>query len=533
MALLSEAMVARSCIGPSLVALVLACNPDPDGSGSGSGSGASSGASSGGSSDASSDASSESSAASSDASSGATADSESGDGETATDTAGAVIECPIVNRTYYSGTGKWTQGLNTPEDVEKLVGCTHVSDSLIISGGEIVDLTPLASLRHISGTLSIYGSSNSPQEPGGPPSLAGLEGLELVDGLHLEALRITDLVPLAGLSDIPGEVRVTRNWALGSLEGLHNLATVGEALVVDDCPQLQDLNGLRGLQRVGVRIFFGDLPITSLKGLEALTEVGMPGGESRIGLYNLDKLTSLDALAIDWRPEHDLWIYRTAISDLNIFAGVDELTALNLDGNDMLTTLSGLESLAVVRNELRLGNNEKVTDLGALASLEALGALTLERSSFTDLGPLPALQQPGDLRISGNGQLASLSSLTGATTLRSLVLESNPMLAVLPELTALAQVEGDLELRDNAIMTNLSDLVAVASVGGRLAVVGNPELLQTDAETWAAPIVVGGARKIVSNKGYDQPPFDPCPWAGDGECDVNVCVEDEMDCLSD
>ncbi len=491
-------MPSRSRIGPSLVALVLACNTDPDGAGSDT-----------------------------------TADGGSSAGDTATDSDGAVIQCPIVNRGYSSQTEKWTQGLYSQADVEKFARCTHVSESLVIRASHIVDLTPLTSLRHVAGTLSISGGSNSLMDPGGPPSLAGLEGLEYVEGLRLEGLLVNDLFPLAGLTDIPGDVRVERLWALTSLEGLHNLATVGAALVVDECPQLQDLNGLRGLKRAGVRVWFGDLPITSLSGLEALTEVGMPGGESRIGLYDLDKLTTLDALGIDWRPEHELWIYNTGISDLHIFDGVEELMALDLGSNDMLTSLSGLESLAVVRNGLSLGDNKNLTDLGALERLETLGALTVEGSSLTDLGPLPALQQPGDLRISGNAQLAALSGLTGATTLRSLVLESNPMLTALPELGALAQVDGDLELRKSTTLTHLTDLAALTSVGGRLAVVYNPGLLQTDAEAWAAAIVVGGIRKIVGNNGDDQPHVDPCPWANDDECDYAVCIDDGYDCLSD
>ncbi len=126
-----------------------------------------------------------------------------------------------------------------------------------------------------------------------------------------------------------------------------------------------------------------------------------------------------------------------------------------------------------------------------------------------------------------------MSGLAGVTNLRSLILEFNPILATLPELTDLTGVDGNLELRTNAAMTDLADLSAVTSVGGRLAVIYNPELLQTDAEAWAEPIEVGGIRKIVANKGYDQPPVDPCPWADDGECDNDVCVDDGWDCLSD
>lgn len=458
--------------------------------------------------------------------------SSGGASTTGADTGNVTIECPYVNLQDYDQDGVAANYLNTQEDVEMLAGCTHISDGLDLSGSDIVDLTPLASLRHIGGKLSIYGYSNSPMHPSGPPSLAGLESLEYVQGLELEALRVTDLAPLAGLTDIPGDVRISRNWALTTLEGLHNLASVGGALVVDECESLQDLNGLRGLQRAGVRVWFGKLPITSLHGLEALTEVGTVGGESRVGLYVLSGLTTLDGLAIDWRPEHDVWIYGTKISDLGTFADVDELTALNIDGNPMLTTLGGLESLAVVHDELYLGFNKNLTDLGALESLETVGTLTIDDSAFTDFGPLPALEQPVHLRLGHNQQLTSLSRLAGVTTLPSLVLEYNPKLAALPELSALAQVDGDLELRENAALTALTDLAAVTSVGGRLAVTYHPELLQTDAEAWAAPIAVGGVRKIVGNKGYDESPLDPCPWADDGECD-KVCVDDGADCLSD
>ena len=502
-------MFARLHIGPSLVALSLACNPGPGVDGSGTSSGTSS-----------------------DSSSGATGDAVGCQSAVPTGSDDAEIECPPGNLVYYEETEEWVNSLYNQDEIDQFAGCTHAAYSLSIGGGDILDLTPLASLRHIAGTLSLHGTGNFPRERGGPTSLAGLEGLRSIQGLRLTRLPLADLCPLAGITEIPGEVWLTQLPSLTSLEGLHNLASIGEALVVDDLAKLQDLSGLRGLQRVGVRVWFGSLPLTSLHGLEALTEVGMPGGESRIGLYQLDQLTSLEGLALDWRPEHELWIYHSAISDLNFLAGVDELTALDLDGNALLTTLTGLESLAVVRGELRLGDNPNIIDLAALASLKTLGALTLETSAITDLGPLPALEMPGDLRIVGNEQLTSLSILAGATTLRSLVLESNPMLAGLPELTALAQVEGDFELRRSAGLTDLSDLAAVTSVGGRLAVVDNPELLQTDAEAWAAPIVVGGARKIFDNKGDSQPPIDPCPWANDGQCD-HVCVDDGWDCASD
>ena len=448
-----------------------------------------------------------------------------------------MVPCPRVPEHVsgdYDADGRTDTELSTQGDVEKLAGCTDVVGSLYVRNGDITDLTPLANLRRIGGSLRVYGNSD-PKIFAGPGSLAGLEGLEAVGGLYLEKTRLTDLAPLAGLTEIAGDVRLERNALLVSLEGLHNLTHIGGALMVNLSPALTDLTGLRGLRAIGVRLWLGGLPISSLHGLEGLTTIGTVGGESHVGLFSLDELTTLEALAgVEWRPEHNIWIYETGIPDLSLFAGVEALTRLDIDGNAVLTSLAGLEALTTVSGELRLGRNEKLTELGALAGLRSVGALTWEGTALTDI-VMPALEQPVALRISDNDQLTSLSFLSGATQLASLILEDNVQLAGVPELSALVEVDGSLELRANAAMTDLDDLAALTRVGGRLAVVYNAEIFQSVAEDWAAPIQVDGDRKIVGNKGYDAPPLEPCPWANDGECDASVCDarDDGADCLSD
>lgn len=425
-----------------------------------------------------------------------------------------------------------THGLFSQADVDAFVGCTDVKSNLHISSSEPLDLTPLANLRRVTGNLNIRGGNCHAGQGNGPASLVGLESLREVRGLSLSCLRVTDLAPLAGLTNVARDIRIEMLPELTTLEGLHNVTTVGEALHIDECGQLADLNGLRGLQRAGVRILLASLPIASLHGLEALTQVGEPGGESRLGLYSLPKLKSLDGLAIDWQPDHDIWLYGTGIADMSEFAGVSELTALNLGGNHSLTSLAGLEQLKVVREALTLGDNSKLVDISGLENLESVGALVLDGTSLNDVGPLNALTDPGDVRLSNNPELTAVSVLTGLTELHSLVLEDNPALTAMPELADLESVNGDLEIRSNDGLTNLDDLQAVTTVGGRLAVVYHAELLQTDAEAWAAPIDAAD-RKIVGNKGYDAPHLDPCPWMDDGECDARVCIDDGFDCLSD
>ena len=133
-----------------------------------------------------------------------------------------------------------------------------------------------------------------------------------------------------------------------------------------------------------------------------------------------------------------------------------------------------------------------------------------------------------------NAQLTALSGLAGLASVGELWLADNPALPDLSDLAALTHVEGNLEIRSNDALSSVGDLAAVTSVGGRLIVVTNQSLLQTEAIAWGATIEVGLDRKIAGNKGDPATPADPCPWAGDGQCDEDeICAPgtDESDCL--
>lgn len=492
------------------------------------------------------------------------------------------IPCPLIEPLYdLDGDGQWDTDLDSQDDVALFAGCTDVTGSLQIFG-DVTDLKPLASLRRIHGSLQISNIEGTLDPAWALLSLEGLEGLESVRGLDLSYLVVTSLQPFAGIKELPGglqlrqlselesladlhdlehiggpltikdSAKLTDLQALAgvtgmtgdllieglpmleSLEGLHNIQHIGGRLAVDDCPVLADLDGLRGLQRIDDRMHVRGLPITSLHGLEALTMVGEPSAKAAlVTLGDLPQLTSLAGLAIEWHDAHQVWIYRTRISDIDALAGASELYNLWLTENDELIDLAGLESLVVVHDTLSLGGNTNLVDLGALGSLKSVGGLTLTDTALTDLA-LPALQKVGDLRITLNPQLVALSGLDGLTSLGSLVLEHNPALVTLPDLSALMQVEGDLVLRSNDALTTVAELANVTDVGGRLVVVLHKELLQTEAVAWSETITVVGARKIVRNKGDLSPPADPCPWFDDGQCDEEggVCAPgtDPWDC---
>jgi hypothetical protein len=499
-----------------------------------------------------------------------------GDTGSATDTDVASVLCPRPDwHIEVDQDGLPDTVLNTQDEVALLAGCTDISGSLQI-GDAVADLTPLASLRRITGSLYVNKWGLSAKLT----SLQGLEGLESVRSVELNHLLVPNLDPLAGLTDLPGGLRIERLTqieslaglhnlkhiggplrilqadklsdlqalaglteildsveltlipALTSLEGLHNLERVGN-LRIDDCPLLADLDGLRGLQRVDEDISLERLSLTHLHGLEVLTELGEPDGEaSRISLVNLPQLASLDALAVDWHGANALAIHGTAIADLAVLAGVTELADLSLADNDALVDLAGLEALVEVHDTLSL-SGAGLVDLGALANLESVGWLMLEDSVVTDLA-LPSLQEAGNVFVRHNAQLTALSGLAGLSSVGRLTLEGNPTLNDLSALAALTQVEHDLEIRSNDALSSVADLAALTGVGGRLVVVINQSLLQTEAVAWGATIGVGDDRKIARNKGDLAPPADPCPWEGDWECDEkdDICAmgTDESDC---
>ncbi len=428
-------------------------------------------------------------------------------------TCGAIpvaIVCPPVDPDVdIDMDGRHDTLVHDPDELAILAGCTDILGSLYIEAG-VADLTPLADLRCIAGTLVLTGPFDNDSAL---TSLAGLEALESVGGLRLLHLAVTSLAPLAGLKDIPNQLELAVLPQLTSLEGLHNVEHVGE-LALSGHPSLRDLTGLRGLQRVDTHLSLASLDLLiDLHGLEALAEVGDPGGEpSRVTLAGMHALTSADGLGFPWHAAHAVWISDVALPDLSLLAGAVELHSLLLQHNDALLDLAGLDSLAVIHD-----------------------TFTVEKhAALTDFGPLPALQQPGDVRLSGLTELTSLSGLAGLTTLGSLVLEDVEALTDLADLSALTQVDRSLELRGDNTLGTLADLPMLTSIGGHLTIVVNPALLQTEAVAWGAAVDVGAYRKIAGNKGDVAPPADPCPWVEDGECDEDaVCAggTDKTDCV--
>ena len=168
-------------------------------------------------------------------------------------------------------------------------------------------------------------------------------------------------------------------------------------------------------------------------------------------------LTGLEH-AINLRSLH---LEDSSVSDLSVFAGLTQLTWLNLLGNNAISDISPLGGLTQL-TRLYLGDNF-ISDVSALGGLTQLIVLVLWNNAISDISALGGLTQLTKLYLGGNS-ISDISALAGLTQLTSLYLGSNSIsdISVLAGLTNLEW----LILWNNAIsdISVLADLTQLTSL---------------------------------------------------------------------
>lgn len=150
--------------------------------------------------------------------------------------------------------------------------------------------------------------------------------------------------------------------------------------------------------------------------------------------------------------EDALWVSDPTPSDM---LGMTLLNAEVLGVAD-LTGLEHAENLL----ELRLGDNQQISDLSPLAGLSNLRVLAAYQNRISDLTPLAGLVNLTDLDIHHN-QVRDVSALAGLTRLRRLKLRENPLRDISP-LSALTGLE-ELILSVTAV-SDISPLLGLRSL---------------------------------------------------------------------
>ena len=305
------------------------------------------------------------------------------------------------------------------------------------------------------------------------------------DMLIIEGSDISNLDGLAELEAVVGELYISFNPELTSLEGLGAL-TYTNFLTIRGNGSLTTLGGLDSMVWAQQVVIDGNASLTTLAGFAPSAEL-----VSLIVVANYG-LTSLAGLSPDLSVED-----------------------LALSENNGMTSLAGIGALADVPF-LTLVDNASLSSLGALQELQSIGFLDVRRNDaledLSGLGPPLDIER---LRIMDQDALTDLHGLDSLRTLESLSIRDNDALTSIRGLEALTST--GLRIIGNRALTDLDPLERLAAVGGDLVIQDNPNLVRCAvglgpilAAEQADPSAIGG---LVAFGGND--PEGDCNAADD------------------
>ncbi len=212
---------------------------------------------------------------------------------------------------------------------------------------------------------------------------------------------ITNLGPLASITNISDDLKIIGNENLQSLQDMSNIATVGGSLFIENNPSLTSLSGFTSLTSVEFLYINDNDALTSLAGCDNFTSI------QNLQVSGNDGLTSLSG-------------FNNSISIGLRFA---------ILGNNSLTSLQGLDIFGLTsQNDLTVSSNNALTSLQGIESISSLRFLTIHNNNaLNSLTSLENLTTVLDLDINDNDALLNLEGL-GQLQARSLLVSNNDAL---------------------------------------------------------------------------------------------------------
>jgi hypothetical protein len=172
--------------------------------------------------------------------------------------------------------------VTTQQEMEAIAGHTSMTGWLEIYETEAQCVEFLACLEDVGRDITVFGNAEL-------ESLSGLDGLRRVGSSGDGNVIVSDndgLVTLDGLANlraIPGSLNITKHQNLTSVTGLERLEAIGFDITIQQNPVLTDLSGLHDLQAVEGRFIVTQNPelcISEIELVGADLAVGPNGGST-------------------------------------------------------------------------------------------------------------------------------------------------------------------------------------------------------------------------------------------------------------
>ncbi len=295
---------------------------------------------------------------------------------------------------------------------------------------------------------------------------------------------ITSLEALSNVTEVTLTI-ILDGWPEETTWGLHNIASVGEDLVIDNCDNLENLDDLVSLTSIG-----GDFVVKNNEQINHL--VGVEGNDLTVGgalkVKNNSNLSSLTG-------GMDGMGYITIVGSL-VVENNPNLTSLVNDGADDMGIF--------MPNEVRLINNPALVSLEGLHEVEEIaGDLIIENSALVDLSDLASLES-----ISGNIEIRNNAAITSwmaedqdewlLTFSGDLIIDNNASLTSINITNEGPSTAENITIKNNA---NLSSLMLNGEMElgeNNLLIVQNNAQLATCAMESICEFLDNGGQAIIS-----------------------------------
>jgi len=352
-------------------------------------------------------------------------------------------------------------------------GCTTILGSLYIIGSNITNLSPLSQITSINGTLIIASNTNL-------TNLNGLQNLQSIGG----AVNIVGNSMLPSLSPfnptiIGNNIQIGQNAILNTIE-LNNVSNSITALSINDNPllisfQMHNLSSI-SLSSFGQFLIIGN-PLLNQIELNNLTDLNIwTLLIENCGLVSLDFLSGVNGTIEIFEIKDNPSLSNFGNISLNI------TSFLNINNNDLLINLQGLNNIIQLNTELNISSNDLLTSLAGLESITSLANLVIiDNPSLNSLTGLESTTSLANLVIKDNPSLNSLAGLNNIVNMTGplISIENNPQLQNLNSLSSnLNSNFSEIRIKNNALLNSISSLNNVNTSGyfGGIEIEMNPLL---------------------------------------------------------
>lgn len=244
--------------------------------------------------------------------------------------------------------------------------------------------------------------------------------------LHIGSLELSDpsIVNLDSLDEVESIFDLEIDGTgLVDLNGLNNVDTIHQQLIIVNNQSMVNLSGLDNLKFIGAYTEIADNSLQSFVGIESLEYVG--------GVLELDE----------------------NVINMQGFNGLKTIDKRFILSISTLESLDGLQNLMTVNEEFGIGLCPK------LVNLEGLNNLTCVNENF---------------QISSNDKLESLEGLDKLSKIDGgLSIQSNPKLTSLKGMDTALDISTFLEIDDNDVLKTLDGIENVQTVGLGIFIYGN------------------------------------------------------------